>query len=296
MKRLSSLALVLLASLVVSATSAGAEELNLFAWSEYVPQSVLDGFTKATGIQVNYETYASNEEMLAKLVSGAASYDLVQPSEYTIEAMRKENMLLPLDHAKIPNLKNVDPAFMDPIYDPGRKFSVPYTWLVLGIGYRKSAMKDGMVPDSWKWLYDSDQYKGRIALLSESGDLMRLGAKYLGHSVNGISADVLKQVEAMLIKQKPNVKAFHSDDGQDMLMSKEVDIVMEYNGDIAQVACRVVDIARDGLKRRGHGEEVYLAPLNETLALNKTPAERWLDKYNGEWGGDLSRIFDEAEI
>lgn len=68
------------------------------------------------------------------------------------------------------------------------------------------------------------------------------------------------------------------------------------NGDIAQVARRVVDIARDGLKRRGHGEEVYLAPLDETLALNKTPAERWLDKYNGEWGGDLSRIFDEAEI
>ena len=69
---------------------AAAEELNLFAWSEYVPQAVLDGFTKETGIQVNYETYASNEEMLAKLLSGAASYDLIQPSEYTIEALVKE--------------------------------------------------------------------------------------------------------------------------------------------------------------------------------------------------------------
>ena len=79
--------------------AAGAEELNLFAWSEYVPQSVLDGFTEKTGIQVNYETYASNEEMLAKLMSGAASYELIQPSEYVIEAMVKEKLLLPLDHA-----------------------------------------------------------------------------------------------------------------------------------------------------------------------------------------------------
>src|SRR5574342_777395 len=102
MKFFSSLSFALLAGLLAWAAPATAADLNLFAWSEYVPQSVLDGFTKETGIQVNYETYASNEEMLAKRVSGAASYDLVQPSEYTIEAMVKEKMLLPLDHAKLP--------------------------------------------------------------------------------------------------------------------------------------------------------------------------------------------------
>jgi len=98
--------------------AATAEELNLFAWSEYVPQGVLDGFTKATGIQVNYETYASNEEMLAKLMSGAASYDLIQPSEYTIEAMVKEKLLLPLDHTKLPNLKNIGKEYYGLPYDP----------------------------------------------------------------------------------------------------------------------------------------------------------------------------------
>ena len=76
-----------------SAVARPAEELNLFAWSEYVPQAVIDGFTKETGIQVNYETYASNEEMLAKLLSGAPSYDLIQPSEYTVEALVKEKQL-----------------------------------------------------------------------------------------------------------------------------------------------------------------------------------------------------------
>ena len=86
------LGLAMAAGLAAPLTAVAAEELNLFAWSEYVPQSVLDGFTKETGIQVNYESYASNEEMLAKLMSGASSYDLIQPSEYVIEALVKEKL------------------------------------------------------------------------------------------------------------------------------------------------------------------------------------------------------------
>ena len=76
--------------------------------------------------------------------------------------MGQAGLLMPLDHAKIPNIKNIDPAFADPDYDKGRKFSMPYTWLVLGLGYRKSKMQG--IPDSWKWVFDSPQYKGRIAL------------------------------------------------------------------------------------------------------------------------------------
>jgi spermidine/putrescine transport system substrate-binding protein len=115
-------ALVLLAGLV---PAAGAEELNLFAWSEYVPQEVLDGFTEETKIQVNYETYASNEEMLAKLVSGAARYDLIQPSEYVIEALVKEKKLLPLDHAKIPNLKNIGKEYYGLPHDRSSSTACP---------------------------------------------------------------------------------------------------------------------------------------------------------------------------
>jgi spermidine/putrescine transport system substrate-binding protein len=130
-------------------------------------------------------------------------------------------------------MKNIDPSFLNPDFDPGRKYSMPYTWLLLGIGYRKSKVQG--VPDSWKWLFDSDKYKGRISLLSESADLVRLSAKYLGHSVNNIPEDMLPKIEQMLIKQKPFVKAFHDDNGQDLLASGEVDLVLEYNGDIAQV-------------------------------------------------------------
>jgi spermidine/putrescine transport system substrate-binding protein len=158
-----------------------------------------------------------------------------------VERMIQANLLEPLDHAKIPNIKNISPQFMeDAPFDPGRKYSLPYTWLVIGIGYRKSKVKG--VPDSWKYLFDSDEYKGRIAVMSDASELFRNCFKYLGKSINDDSPELIKQAEALLIKQKPNIKAFHEDNGQDLLLSGEVDVVMEYNGDIAQVMTEDDDI------------------------------------------------------
>lgn len=213
----------------------GGEEpkLNFYNWDTYIGETTLADFKKATGVDVNMSLFSTNDELFAKLKAGNPGYDVIVPSNEFVTRMGEAGLLMPLDHAKIPNMKNIDPAFLDPDYDKGRKFSMPYTWLVLGIGYRKSKMQG--VPDSWKWVFDSPQYKGRIGLLSESADLMRLCAKYLGHSVNGIPPEMVKQIEAMLIKQKPNVKVFHEDDGQTLLQNGDIDIVIEYNGDIAQV-------------------------------------------------------------
>src|SRR3954465_6938260 len=102
------LTLMMLLSVVVRADD---KELNLFAWSEYVPQEVIDGFTQETGIKVNYETFASNEEMLAKLPAGGVRYDVIQPSEYMVEALIKADRLEPLDRAALPNFKNLLPEF-----------------------------------------------------------------------------------------------------------------------------------------------------------------------------------------
>jgi len=99
------------------------------------------------------------------------------------------------------------------------------------------------VPNSWKWLMDSDRYSGRIGLFSEADDLMELGAKYLGHSVRDIPPEMVERVAQMYIRQKPHVKIFHNDEGQDLLLSGDIDIVMEYNGDIAQVMAEDPDLA-----------------------------------------------------
>jgi spermidine/putrescine transport system substrate-binding protein len=162
------------------------------------------------------------------------------PSNDFVERMASAGMIVPLDHDQIPNFKNAAPEYQDVPYDPGRKHSMPYTWLALGIGYRKS--KVNPAPDSWKVLFDSDQYAGKIAVLSEAGDMFRLYGKYLGKSVNELTAADIATIEALMIKQKPHIKAFHEDNGQDLLLKGEVDLVLEYNGDIAQAMAEDEDI------------------------------------------------------
>jgi len=225
-----------------AALGANGEEkrLNLYTWDTYTPPETLAAFKAATGIAVKVSLYGNNDELFAKLRSGNPGFDVVVPSNEFVTRMRISNMLEPLDHARIPNIANLLPAFRDAPFDPGRRYSLPYTWLVLGIGYRKSRV-DG-VPDSWKWLFDSDRYAGRIGLFAEADDLIRLGAKYLGHSVRGVTPAVMRQVETLLIRQKRNVKVFHHDEGQDLLLSREIDLVLEYNGDIAQVMAEDPDL------------------------------------------------------
>ncbi len=228
-------------SLAACGSGGGSEEkINFYTWDTYIGETTLADFQKTTGIKVQTSYFATNDELFAKLKAGNSGYDVIVPSNEFVARMRAANMLMPLDMSLIPNAKNIAPEFLGQDYDPDPKHSLPYTWLVTGIGYRKSRVNG--VPDSWKWLYDSDLYKGRIALLSEAGDLIRLGAKYLGKSLNGIDAATIKQVEEMLIRQKPNIKTFHEDNGQDLLLTDDIDLVMEFNGDIAQVAAEDPDI------------------------------------------------------
>ena len=182
-----------------SGGAAGAEEakLNFYNWDTYIGETTLADFKSAAGVDVNMSLFSTNDELFAKLKAGNSGYDVIVPSNEFVTRMGQAGMLMPLDHAKIPNMANIDPTFLNPDFDPGRKYSMPYTWLALGIGYRKSKVNG--VPDSWKWLFDSPQYKGKIALLSESGDLVRLCAKYLGHSVNKIPPEMLAQIKALLM-------------------------------------------------------------------------------------------------
>ncbi len=217
------------------------DKINFYTWDTYIGETTLADFEAANGIKVQTSYFATNDELFAKLKAGNPGYDVIVPSNEFVTRMRLADMLEPLDMAKLPNFKNIAPEFKEADYDaPPPRHSVPYTWLVIGIGYRKSRVNG--TPDSWKWLFDSDLYKGRIALTSEAADLIRLGAKYLGKSLNNVDADTAKAVEDMLIRQKPNIKAFHEDNGQDMLLAGDVDLVLETNGDIAQIAVEDPDI------------------------------------------------------
>jgi spermidine/putrescine transport system substrate-binding protein len=223
-------------------TGANGEEarLNLCNWDTYIGETTLADFKAATGVEVRMSLFGNNDELFSRLRSGNPGYDVIVPSNEFVERLAVSNLLQPIDHAKVPNYRNVLPAFQDVPFDPGRRLSMPYTWLVMGIGYRKSRV-DG-VPDSWKWVFDSDRYKGRIGLFAESDDLIRLGAKYLGASIRDVTPAMTARVTDMLIRQKPYVRVFHHDEGQDLLASGDIDLVIEYNGDMAQVMAEDDDL------------------------------------------------------
>jgi spermidine/putrescine transport system substrate-binding protein len=211
----------------------GGVTINFYNWDTYIGPTTLADFQTATGTEVNMTLFANNDELFQRFRSGNPGYDVIVPSNEFVTRMAQAQMLQELDHSKIPNMANLLPEFQDASFDPGRRYSMPYTWLVLGIAYRKDRVRG--VPNSWRYLFDSAQYNQRISLLAESADLIRLCAKYLGNSVNNIPDEMLTRIEQMLIRQKPRVKAFHQDNGQDLLVSGEVDLVLEYNGDIAQI-------------------------------------------------------------
>jgi len=219
---------------------AQASTLRFYNWDTYIGGNTLSGFKAATGIDVQMSLFASNDELFSRIAGSGAAYDVIVPSNDFVTRMVERDLLTALDHARLPNLANIGKQFLDPPYDPGCAYSVPFAWLTLGLGYRKSRMKDGKAPDSWKWVFESDRY--RMAWLTEPSDMIRLGAKYLGYGVNDLTPAEILQVERLLTRQAPYVTAFHRDDGQDMLLAGDVDIVIEYNGDIAMVMQEDPDI------------------------------------------------------
>ena len=208
-------------------------QVNFYNWDTYIGETTIEDFEKESGIEVQYDLFADSAELFAKLRGGNPGYDLIVPSNDYVEQMIEAELLMPLDHAKIPNIANIDPAFMDSAFDPGRTYSLPYLWGTIGIGYRKSAVETP--PSSWKELFESDVYAGRIALMSEPTTVLQMAMKAQGNSVNDWTDENLAAAERMLIDQKSRITAFAPDNGQDLLLSGEVDVAMEWNGDILQV-------------------------------------------------------------
>jgi len=255
-----------------------ANAVHFLNWDTYIGPTTLADFTAATHTPVKMDLFASNDELFAKFRAGNPGYDVIVPSNEFVTRMAEAQMLMPLDKTKIPNFANLLPEFKDASFDPGRRYSMPYTWLVIGVGYRKSKMAGKVpngVPDSWKWLLESPVFHQKVSVLGESADLIRISAKYLGHSVNNIPDSMISQIEQMLIKQKPHILKFHSDDGQDLLVAGDVDLVMEYNGDIAQVMKDDPDIGW-GIPKEGslHSKGRQLAQSGYALHSNRRATRR----------------------
>ena len=211
--------------------SASNGELNIFTWTEYVPESVIEDFEKEYGIKVNWTTFSSNEDMLAKVkTESAGTYDIVQPSDYMVEQMIAQDMLMELDKDVITNIENIDSAFLDPSYDPGNKYSVPYQGGVAAIAVNTDKVSKEIT--SYDDLFSED-LKGSIVSLDDYRAVIGMTARSMGYSMNETDTDKLAKIEEKLLKLKDNVKVYDSDSPKNSLISGDCTVGYCWAAEIA---------------------------------------------------------------
>lgn len=222
----------LLVSLFFSANAWAKEskELYLYNWSEYLPNSVIQEFTKETGIKVIYSTFDSNEAMFAKvkLLGDKSEYDLIIPSSYYVSKMRAANLLAKLDHSKLSNLKNIDPKFLNNKYDPNNEHSVPYLWGSTGIAYNDKYIKDKI--DSWNVLFDP-KYRNKVLVMDDLREAFDIALITLGYKSNDTDEAHIKQAYEKLLTLLPNVKMWNSESPKALFINEEVVIGTCWNGE-----------------------------------------------------------------
>jgi spermidine/putrescine-binding protein len=212
------------------ASGKAGKELVLFGWAEYIPDAVIQGFTKETGITVLSETFSSNEEMLSKMLAGATAYDLVQPSEYMVEALTKQNKLLALDHANLPNLKHIVPEVRGQPHDPTFKFCAPYLAGIVGIAINTEKIKDPI--KGYKDVFQ-EKFKGRIAVLNDARELVSWALASQGIRPNDITEANLEKARPVLAGWLKLVKVFDSDSPKTPFLNGDVDVGVIWSGEAA---------------------------------------------------------------
>ena len=215
--------------------------LNVYNWGEYISDGSDDSLdtiaafeawyaeTYGQKVKVNYSTYASNEDMYAKLSSGAVSYDVIIPSDYMIARMAEENMLLPLDFANIPNYEYIEDSFKGLYYDPDNMYSVPYTYGIVGIIYNANVVDEEDVGD-WDLMWN-EKYSGEILQFNNSRDAFATAQYKLGLDINDTDHANWDAALAELKAQSPMVKSYVMDEIFNMMESGEAAIGAYYAGD-----------------------------------------------------------------
>jgi spermidine/putrescine-binding protein len=192
--------------------------LNVLNWSVYIPPEVLRQFERETGIQLRYNVYESNEEMLARVMSGNSGWDVVFPTHYYIQPMREMRLLARLDTNRLRNLGNLEAAFRRPVWDPNLDWCVPYMWGATGILYNSRL---ATAPKAWSDLWQN-RYQGRLTMLDDAVEVFGATLKTLGRSWNGQSEIDLRAAKDQALRQKPLVRAYLNAEVRDQVVSGDV--------------------------------------------------------------------------
>ena len=248
------------------------KELHLYNWSDYIAEDTVPNFEKEFGVKVTYDTYESNEEMVAKLQAGASGYDIVVPSGYIIPVLVATDLITPLNKKYITNAANISPIFRNLPSDSGDKYTVPWQWGTTGIAYRTDKVKTPV--DSWDVFHDK-QFRRKLTMMDDGREVIGAELRHRGHSLNSTNPAELAQAKADCIDAKKNLKAYISAPVKAQLISGDVWISQLWNGDTTQAKSEQPNLAyiipKEGCTIWGDSMTIPKS------APNKRAAHEWIN-------------------
>lgn len=213
------------------------DKLYFFNWGENMNQQILDDFEKEFGVEVVYDTFASNQEMLTKLNSGTVKYDIIIPTDYFLEKMIEEGQLQELNMENIPNFKNIEETFQERSYDPGNKYSVPYLYGSIGVAYNKAKAGDIKgYADMW-----NPDFAGYVTAHKGGRDLITMTLQKLGYDIHDYSESELEEAKSSLKELDSNILAYSSEPAA-MLINGEAWVSQIYSDQAAIAMAENPDI------------------------------------------------------
>jgi putrescine transport system substrate-binding protein len=269
--------LALLAGLaVVSASVPAAAQperaVNVYNWTDYIGPTIIEDFTRQTGIKVRYDTFDSNDTLETKLLAGKSGYDVVVPTAYFLQRQIKAGVFQKLDKSKLPNLANLWPEISQRLakYDPGNEYAVNYMWGTVGIGYNVKKMHEVLGPDgkidSWDIVFKPENLakfkQCGVHMLDSSDDILPAALSYLGLDPNTTNEAHLQKAADLMTKIRPSVRKFHSSEYVNALATGEICLVVGFSGDIKQAQKRAAE-AKNG--------------VDIAYAIPKESAQLWFD-------------------
>jgi spermidine/putrescine transport system substrate-binding protein len=216
------------------------KELHIYNWSDYIAEDTVRNFEKEFGVKVTYDTYESNEEMVAKLQAGASGYDIVVPSGYIVPIMVATDLLAPINRKYLSNLGNLSPLFQGLPADPENRYTVPWLWGTSGIAYRSDKVKTPV--ESWA-VFQDPRYAGKMTMMDDGREVIGSQLRYRGHSLNSRDPGELAQAKADAIAAKKQLRAYISAAVKPQLISGDVWISQLWNGDTAQAKAEQPDLS-----------------------------------------------------
>ncbi|MBD1859772.1 MULTISPECIES: ABC transporter substrate-binding protein [Leptolyngbya] len=209
------------------------DELNIYTWSNYIDQELVDAFQAKTGIKVKFDVFDSNETMLAAFQAGKAKiYSVIYPSDYKVTQMSKLGYLSQLDHLRLESLRHLIPRFQTSLHDPGNRYSVPMSWGTTGLIYNSEKIKDA--PKDWNYLWENkEKLMRRMTLMNDVREVLGATLRSLGFSYNSTNPAELKKAYDRLQELKPAIATFTTDAWRDQLIAGDLSIAMAYSSDAA---------------------------------------------------------------